>query len=105
MYRISVFSIMCSYLKLIQVLCFISFHIWTFYSEEKGILDESDQFMMDPTGFIEEFAKTWSLPSHIVLFDSQEKLLKDFLVSHHFHEVHIISILCFDHRSCKVSFF
>ncbi|KAL3535287.1 hypothetical protein ACH5RR_003748 [Cinchona calisaya] len=56
-------------------------------SEEKGILDESDKFMMDPVGFAREFAKNWSIPSHIVLFDSQEKLLKEFLVSHNFHEV------------------
>ncbi|CAL5375059.1 unnamed protein product [Camellia sinensis] len=59
-------------------------------SEEKGVLDESDRFMMDPVGFASEFAKNWSLPSHIVLFDSQEKLLKDFLTSHSFQEVHCI---------------
>lgn len=58
-----------------------------FNSEEKGVLDESDRFMMDPVGFAAEFAKNWSLPSHIVLFDSQEKLLKDFLTSHSFQEV------------------
>lgn len=58
-----------------------------FDSEEKGILDESDQFLMDPVGFATEYAKNWSLPSHIVLFDSQEKQLKEFLVSHNFHEV------------------
>lgn len=68
------------------------FPVWTDHSEEKGNLDESDQFMMDPIGFIKEFSKTWSLPSDIVVFDSQEQLLKDFLVSHNFHEVHIISI-------------
>lgn len=56
-------------------------------SEEKGTLDESDQFMMDPIGFVKEFAKTWSVPSHIVIFSSQEQLLKEFLVSHNFHEV------------------
>lgn len=55
-------------------------------SEEKGVLDESDRFMMDPVGFASEFAKNWSLPSHIVLFDSQEKLLWDFLTSHSFQE-------------------
>lgn len=55
-------------------------------SEEKGVLDESDRFMMDPVGFASEFAKNWSLPSHIVLFDSQEKLLRDFLTSHSFQE-------------------
>ncbi|XP_027069635.2 mannosyltransferase APTG1-like isoform X1 [Coffea arabica] len=56
-------------------------------SEEKGYLDESDKFMMDPVGFTSEFAKNWSIPSHIILFDSQEKLLKEFLASHQFHEI------------------
>ncbi|CAB4292832.1 unnamed protein product [Prunus armeniaca] len=55
--------------------------------EEKGIPDESDHFMIDPVGFASEFAKNWSLPSHIVLFDSEEKLLKDFLISHSFKEI------------------
>ncbi|KAL6980644.1 Mannosyltransferase aptg1 [Sarracenia purpurea var. burkii] len=55
-------------------------------SEEKGVIDESDRFMMDPAGFASEFARNWSLPSHIVLFDSQEKLLKDFLLTHSFQE-------------------
>ncbi|KAK9928421.1 hypothetical protein M0R45_025557 [Rubus argutus] len=56
-------------------------------SEEKGTPDESDRFMMDPVGFATKFAKNWSVPSHIVLFDSEEKLLKDFLVSHSFKEI------------------
>ncbi|XP_021276661.1 GPI mannosyltransferase 3 isoform X2 [Herrania umbratica] len=56
-------------------------------SEEKGIPDESDRFMMDPVGFAMDFAKTWSCPSHIVLFDSEEKKLRNFLVSHSFREV------------------
>lgn len=51
------------------------------------MLDESDRFMLDPVGFATEFAKNWSLPSHIVVFDAQEKLLKDFMVSHNFVEV------------------
>ncbi|CAL1376987.1 unnamed protein product [Linum trigynum] len=55
-------------------------------SEEKGIPDESDRFMIDPVGFMEEFSKNWSLPSHIVLFKSQEQLLRDFLVLHSFRE-------------------
>ena len=59
-----------------------------FNSEEKGTPDESDRFMMDPVGFATKFAKNWSVPSHIVLFDSEEKLLKDFLVSHSFKEVY-----------------
>ncbi|PSS08222.1 GPI mannosyltransferase [Actinidia chinensis var. chinensis] len=55
-------------------------------SEEKGVLDESDRFMMDPVSFASEFARNWSLPSHIVLFDSEEKLLTDFLIAHSFEE-------------------
>ncbi|XP_024975535.1 GPI mannosyltransferase 3 isoform X1 [Cynara cardunculus var. scolymus] len=55
-------------------------------SEVKGIPDESDRFMMDPMGFISQFAKNWSQPSHIVLFDNEEKHLKDFLLSHSFEE-------------------
>ncbi|XP_076914903.1 mannosyltransferase APTG1-like [Bidens hawaiensis] len=51
-------------------------------SEVKGNLDESDRFMMDPIGFIAEFAKNWSQPSHIILFNNEEKHLKDFLSSH-----------------------
>ncbi|KAL0728091.1 hypothetical protein Bca4012_024184 [Brassica carinata] len=36
-------------------------------SEEKGKLDESDRFMMDPLGFVSELAGNWSeRPSHIV---------------------------------------
>ncbi|KAL9255738.1 Mannosyltransferase APTG1-like protein [Drosera capensis] len=56
-------------------------------SEEQRVPDESDRFMMDPPGFALEFVKNWSLPSHIVLFDSEEKKLKDFLMSHSFVEV------------------
>ena len=44
--------------------------------------------MMDPAGFASEYAKNWSIPSHIVLFESEEKLLKDFLVSHSYKEVY-----------------
>ncbi|GMN24606.1 hypothetical protein TIFTF001_049160 [Ficus carica] len=55
-------------------------------SENKGVPDESDRFMMDPAGFASEYAKNWSIPSHIVLFESEEKLLKDFLVSHSYKE-------------------
>ncbi|GFP85497.1 GPI mannosyltransferase 3 [Phtheirospermum japonicum] len=56
-------------------------------SNEKGILDESDRFLKDPFGFVTTLARNWTLPSHIVIFDSQEKLLKEFLVSHNFFEV------------------
>ncbi|MBA0568159.1 hypothetical protein Golob_005670, partial [Gossypium lobatum] len=53
----------------------------------KGMPAESDRFMMDPVSFAVDFAKNWSHPSHIVLFDSEERHLKDFLVSHSFREV------------------
>ncbi|KAK4490478.1 hypothetical protein RD792_001155 [Penstemon davidsonii] len=56
-------------------------------SEDKGVMDESDQFLMNPVGFATDFARNWSLPSYIVLFDSQEKILKEFLVLQHFHEI------------------
>lgn len=56
-------------------------------SDEKGIMDESDQFLDDPLGFIAKFAHNWTWPSHIVLFESQEKPLKEFLLSHKFSEM------------------
>ncbi|GAB2270224.1 hypothetical protein Dimus_005130 [Dionaea muscipula] len=59
---------------------------WIVHLERKGP-DESDRFMMDPPGFATAFAKNWSMPSHIVLFDSEEPSLKDFLVYHSFVEV------------------
>lgn len=55
-------------------------------SEEKGIPDESDHFMMDPVSFV-TLMTNGSLPSHVVLFDSEEKLLRDFLISHSFTEI------------------
>lgn len=61
-------------------------------SEVKGVPDESDRFLMDPVGFASEFVKNWSQPTHIVLFDSEEKLLKDFLLLHSFQEVCITLI-------------
>lgn len=56
-------------------------------SEEKGIPDESDHFMMDPVSFVSTLMTNGSLPSHVVLFDSEEKLLRDFLTSHSFTEI------------------
>ncbi|XP_077232697.1 alg9-like mannosyltransferase family isoform X2 [Tasmannia lanceolata] len=56
-------------------------------SDENGILDESDRFMMDPVGFASNMSTNWSLPSHVVLFDSEEKQLKGFLISHSFREI------------------
>uniref|UniRef100_A0A7C8YY08 Mannosyltransferase n=1 Tax=Opuntia streptacantha TaxID=393608 RepID=A0A7C8YY08_OPUST len=55
-------------------------------SEQRGIPDESDRFMLDPVGFMSEFVRNWTLPSHIVLFDSEERKLKDFLISENFRE-------------------
>lgn len=59
-------------------------------SEEKGIPVESDRFLTNPLDFATEFAKNWTVPSHIVLFDSEERLLKDFLISHSFKEVRCV---------------
>ncbi|KAJ6731647.1 GLYCOSYLTRANSFERASE [Salix purpurea] len=56
-------------------------------SEEKGIPDESDHFMMDPVSFVSTLMTNRSLPSHVVLFDSEEQLLRDFLISHSFTEI------------------
>ncbi|XP_019453890.1 PREDICTED: GPI mannosyltransferase 3 isoform X1 [Lupinus angustifolius] len=55
-------------------------------SEEKGVPDESDHFMMDPAPFVSEYAKKWSLPSHIVLFDSEEQKLRNSLISFGYRE-------------------
>jgi len=44
--------------------------------------------MMDPVSFVSTLMTNGSLPSHVVLFDSEEKLLRDFLISHSFIEVH-----------------
>ncbi|KAK4853917.1 hypothetical protein QYF36_016428 [Acer negundo] len=54
---------------------------------EKEILAESDRFMMDPVGFTSEIAKNGSLPSHIVLFESEERPLKNLLISYSFREI------------------
>lgn len=55
--------------------------------EEKGILDESYRFMKDPVAFTSEITKNGSLPSHVVLFGSEEILLRDLLKSYSFREV------------------
>ena len=72
----------------------------SFNSEEKGIPDESDHFMMDPVSFVSTLMTNGSLPSHVVLFDSEEQLLRDFLISHSFTEVHAesMSIYSFSFR-------
>ncbi|MED6133352.1 Mannosyltransferase aptg1 [Stylosanthes scabra] len=54
--------------------------------EEKGVLDESDRFLKDPVGFLSEYAKNMSLPSHIVLFDWEEQKLKNLLNSYDYRE-------------------
>ncbi|XP_023535348.1 GPI mannosyltransferase 3 [Cucurbita pepo subsp. pepo] len=55
-------------------------------SEEKEIPVESDRFLTNPLDFASEFAKNWTETSHIVLFESEERPLKDFLKSHSFKE-------------------
>ena len=49
--------------------------------------DELDHFMMDHVGFVSEYTQNWPIPSHIVLFESEEKRLRDFLILHSFREV------------------
>ncbi|XP_010453614.1 PREDICTED: GPI mannosyltransferase 3 isoform X1 [Camelina sativa] len=57
-------------------------------SEEKGELDESDRFLVNPLGFASELARNWSEPpSHIVLFASEETKLRDFMIQHSYEEV------------------
>lgn len=58
-----------------------------FNSEEKGVPDESDRFLMDPVTFVSEYAKNKSLPSHVVLFDSEEQKLRNLLISFDYREV------------------
>ncbi|KAL5183029.1 GPI mannosyltransferase 3 [Glycine soja] len=55
-------------------------------SEEKGVPDESDRFLMDPVTFVSEYAKNKSLPSHVVLFDSEEQKLRNLLISFDYRE-------------------
>lgn len=58
-----------------------------FSSEEKGVPDESDRFLMDPVPFVSDYAKNMSSPSHIVLFDSEEQKLRNLLISFDYREV------------------
>ncbi|KAI9126033.1 hypothetical protein K1719_003451 [Acacia pycnantha] len=55
-------------------------------SEEKGVLDESDRFLMNPLAFVSEYTKNWSQPSHIVLYDSEEQKLRNYLISLDYRE-------------------
>ncbi|ONK79617.1 uncharacterized protein A4U43_C01F8200 [Asparagus officinalis] len=56
-------------------------------SENKGILDESNRFLTDPFYFVTDMLNNSALPSHIVLFDSEERHLRDLLMSHSFNEI------------------
>lgn len=58
-----------------------------FDSEERGVPDESDRFLMDPVAFVSEYAKNWSQPSHIVIYDSEEQKLRNYLISLDYTEV------------------
>ena len=78
-------------------------------SEEKGKLDESDRFMMDPLGFVTELAGNWSEPpSHIVMFASEERKLRDFIIQHSFREARTFdfnsNVICF-FFGLKIGFF
>jgi hypothetical protein len=59
-----------------------------FYSKERGVIDESDQFMSNPTEFVKSlFSNSHLLNfSHLILFESEENHLRD-LLSSHFVEV------------------
>lgn len=59
-------------------------------SGEKGVPDESDRFLMDPAAFVLEYSKNWSQPSHIVLYDSEEQKLRNYLISLDYREVLIL---------------
>lgn len=57
-------------------------------SENKSIMVESDRFMADPVNFAQDMFSNWSsFPSHIVLFDSEDRYLQPLLTSHSFKEV------------------
>ncbi|GJX13394.1 hypothetical protein Tco_0205152 [Tanacetum coccineum] len=65
---------------------FVTVLFWIGLSEVKGIPDESDRFMMDPIGFVSKSTKKWSKASHIIVFESEENHLKEFLLSQSFEE-------------------
>lgn len=56
-------------------------------SEVKGVLNESDCFLMNPLNFASDILKELPLPSHIVLFDAEERHLRELLESYSFKEV------------------
>ena len=51
------------------------------------IMDESDRFIRDPSGFVSNMLENLPLPSHLVLFDSQELRLRDILALHGYTKV------------------
>jgi phosphatidylinositol glycan class B len=55
-------------------------------SENKGTLDESDRFLMNPADFVGEVFGNLSSFSHIVLFESEERHVK-LLLRNSFQEV------------------
>lgn len=63
-------------------------HILYFlFRDAKESIVESDQFKMDPVGFVSIMVANWSLPSHVVVFDLEERKIRDLLHSHFFIEV------------------
>ncbi|XP_020593825.1 GPI mannosyltransferase 3 [Phalaenopsis equestris] len=48
-------------------------------NQAKGALDESDQFMANPSDFVSEIFRLTLLPSHIIVFESQERALREIL--------------------------
>ncbi|KQJ92856.1 hypothetical protein BRADI_3g01150v3 [Brachypodium distachyon] len=56
-------------------------------SDNKGILDESDRFLMNPLDFVGEVFGNLSSFSHIVLFESEERHVLELLSRNSFQEV------------------
>lgn len=52
-------------------------------------MDESDRFMMDPSNFVSGMLRNKALPSHLVLFDTEERHLYELLESHSYKEVKV----------------
>ncbi|KAJ4788433.1 Mannosyltransferase [Rhynchospora pubera] len=55
-------------------------------SERRDVVDESDQFMLNPSDFVKSSDSLLLNFSHLVLFDAEERQLRD-LLSSHFVEV------------------
>lgn len=56
-------------------------------SSTEQIMDESDYFIRDPSGFASNMLDNLPLPSHLVLFDAQEVQLRDILALHGYTKV------------------